>query len=109
MDTFIYRDFLFKHGNLISKDAGMTARRELQSEGMSGASGHSHRLAQIYLRDRSGEYTWIESGCLCDLNPEWMDSTANWKHGLSIVSFKQDSDTYFATPIPIIDGKIPLM
>ena len=108
-DSFIYRNFLFKHGNLVSKEAGMTARRELAAEGLSGVSGHTHRLGQIYFKDRSGEYTWIESGCLCDLDPEYIDGVANWKHGLSIVSFRKNHDTYFATPIPIIQGEVPFM
>lgn len=105
MDHFIYNNFIFKHGDLVSKDAGMTARRERQSEGMSGVSGHTHRLAQIYHRDRSGEYSWTESGCLCDLNPEYLnDKIANWQHGMSIVSFEGRS--HFAMPIAIQDGHI---
>jgi hypothetical protein len=100
MDHFIYNNFLFKHGNLVSKDAGMTARRELQTEGMSGVSGHTHRLAAIYHRDRTGEYCWLESGCLCDLQPEYMDGRiANWKHGFSVVEF--EGEKYNAKVIAI--------
>jgi hypothetical protein len=109
MDFYIHKNFLFKHGNLVSKEAGMTARRELAAEGMSGVSGHTHRLAQIYARERGGKYTWIENGCLCTLDPDWMDNVANWQHGISIVSFEPNSDNYFAIPLPIIDGKIPLI
>ncbi len=104
-DCFIHNNFLFKHGNLVSKDSGMTARREFMAEGMSGVSGHTHRLAQIYHRDRTGDYQWIESGCLCDLQPEYEDGRiANWQHGISIVSF--DEDSVFAMPIPICSGRI---
>jgi hypothetical protein len=100
MDHFIYNNFLFKHGNLVSKDAGMTARRELQTEGMSGCSGHTHRLGIIYHRDRTGTYVWAESGCLCDLSPEYMDGRiANWKHGISVVEF--EGDKYHAQVIPL--------
>jgi hypothetical protein len=108
-DYFVYNNFIFKHGNLVSKEAGMTARRELAAEGMSGVSGHTHRLAQIYARERGGKYTWIENGCLCDLSPDWIDGVANWQHGISIVSFEQNSDAYFAMPLPIIDGKVPIL
>lgn len=107
MDAFIYKNFLFKHGDLVSVGAGMTARRELAREGMSGASGHTHRLGQIYKRNRSGEYTWIESGCLCDLEPEWINGTADWNQGVSLVSFAgSDRKTYQAFLLPIIDGEI---
>ena len=109
MDVFTYQNFLWKHGDLVSVDSGMTARRELAREGMSGCSGHTHRLGQIYKRNRSGEYTWIESGCLCDLEPEWVDGITDWKHGISIVSFMGPGrKTYFAAGLPIIDGEITL-
>jgi hypothetical protein len=106
MDSYIYGGIIFKHGNLVSVDAGMTARRELQAEGLSGVSGHTHRLAQIYRRERAGTFMWIENGCLCDLQPEYIEGVSNWQHGLSIVSFEKDRDAYFAIPIPIVDGKI---
>lgn len=107
MESLLYNNVLFKHGNLVSKEAGMTARRELQAEGLSGVSGHTHRLAQIYRRDRSGNYMWIEGGCLCQLQPEYIEGVSNWQHGFSIVSFdNEDSNKYFAMPVPIIDGEV---
>jgi hypothetical protein len=110
MDHFVYRNFLFKHGNLVSKESGMSARRELAAEGLSGASGHTHRLSSVYRRDRSGEYIWLESGCLCSLDPIWVMGIANWQNGLSIVSFdNKESDRYFATVLPIIDGRVPIL
>lgn len=100
MDHFIYNNFLFKHGNLVSKDAGMTARRELQTEGMSGCSGHTHRLAHVFHRSRAGSFQWIESGCLCSLQPEYMeDRIPNWQHGLSMVEFQ--GDKYHAQVVPL--------
>ena len=74
VDYFTFRNFLFKHGNRIHKYSGYTSKNEFESEGMSGASGHSHRLGQHYRTLRGGEYTWIECGCLCDLNMEYMES-----------------------------------
>ena len=89
MDHFIYNDFLFKHGNLVSKGAGMTALREMQAEGMSGVSGHTHRLSIVYHRDRATSRVWIESGCLCSLEAEYLDGRVpNWQHGLSVVEFE---------------------
>lgn len=108
MEYFIYGGYIFKHGDLVSRDAGMTARREMQIEGMSGISGHTHRLASMYHRDRSGTRCWIESGCLCDLNPEYMEGRlANWQHGLSIVSFSTTES--FALALPITAGKVPMI
>jgi hypothetical protein len=108
-EDFLHRNFLFKHGDLVSKESGMTARRELAKEGLSGCSGHTHRLGQIYKRNRSGLYTWIESGCLCDMHPEWLRGTADWMPGLSVVSFNDaDSDMFYATVVPVIEGRVLL-
>ncbi len=102
---FTFRDFLFKHGDRIHKYSGYTAKNEFESEGMSGASGHSHRLSQHYRTLRGGKYTWIECGCLCDLNQEYLEGKiSDWQHGIGLVIFW---GTHFrAIPLPIIDRKI---
>ena len=109
MESFTHQGFLFKHGSIVRAGSGMTARAELTKEGISGASGHTHRLAQIYRRLRGGEFTWIESGCLCQLDPDYLEGTADWQQGFSLVSFAAaDRKTYWATCIPIIDYEVPL-
>jgi len=105
MDHFIYNNFIFKHGDLVSKDAGMTARREMQAEGMSGVSGDTHRLGIVYHRTREASRVWIESGCLCSLDAEYLDGRVpNWQHGISMVSFYDSS--YFAVPLAIDNGNV---
>jgi hypothetical protein len=105
-EDLVWNGFLFKHGNIVRKDAGLTARAELAKEGVSGASGHTHRLAQVYRTKRGGKYTWIEGGCLCSLEPEYVEGTADWQQGFTLVRFKSmDSGHFYATTIPIIDGE----
>jgi hypothetical protein len=96
--------FLFKHGNRISKHSGYTARSEMEQEGMSGMSGHSHRLAAHYATRRGGGYVWIEGGCLCDLNAEYVDGITNWQHGVGLVQFR--GGHFLAVPVPIIDYEL---
>ena len=104
MDSFIFRNFLWKHGSVVRKDSGMTARAELLKEGMSGCSGHSHRLALFFKTLRGGKFCWIESGCLCDTKEvEYIDGTADWMQGVSVVSFAKDSNHYYPAVCPIID------
>lgn len=104
---FIYKHFLFKHGSVVRQDSAYTAKAELMREGMSGASGHTHRLGSHYRTLRGGSYVWVEGGCLCDLAPEYMDDdVANWQHGLTVVNFEKDGNQFVAQPIPIIDGKL---
>jgi len=105
-DMFIYKKFLFKHGDIVRKFSSYTAKAEFDKEGMSGCSGHSHRLGKLYTTKRGGKYVWVESGCLCDLKPEYIMGVADWQHGFSLISFKGNS--FYATPIPILaDYDIP--
>lgn len=105
--SFIYKSFLWKHGSIIRKHSGMTAKGELEKEGMSGCSGHSHRLSLFFKTLRGGKFVWVESGCLCDTEDvEYIDGTADWLQGMSLVSFKKDSEHYYPAVVPIIDYEI---
>lgn len=104
-DYFIYNNFMFKHGDLIRKWSGYTARGEFEKEGMSGASGHSHRLSQFYISLRGGEYSWVECGMLCRTDQEYLEnSSPNWQLGIGLVIFW--GTHYRAMPLPIIDYNI---
>lgn len=105
-DDYVFRKVLFKHGNTVRKYSGYTAKNELNNEGISGASGHTHRLGCHYETNRGGKYVWMESGCLCDLKPEYIDGIANWQHGCSVFLFKKNSNHFSATVVPIIDHEI---
>ena len=79
---------LFKHGTVVRSRAGYTATAELQREGMSGCSGHTHRIGEVSLTNRGGTYKWVESGCLCQLTPEYMPGqTPDWQQGLAYGTF----------------------
>ena len=105
-EDFIYRNFLFKHGDIVRKFSSYTAKNEFAKEGMSGASGHTHRIGKHFITLRGGKYVWVEGGCMCDLHPEYISGTADWQHGLSLVSFKGKSNHFLATDVPIIDYEI---
>lgn len=105
--NFVYKHFLWKHGSIVRQDSAYTAKAEFIREGMSGTSGHTHRLGAHYRTVRGGSYVWIEGGCLCDLQPEYMhDDVANWQHGISTVQFEKEGNQFIAMPIPIIDGSM---
>jgi len=108
VDYFTWQGvFLFKHGDRVHKFSAYTAKNELDNEGISGASGHSHRLGQHYRTKRGGNYVWIECGCLCKLNPEYIEGkVADWQHGLGLVQFKGNSRHFIAHAIPITDNEI---
>ena len=104
---YIFRNVLFKHGDVIRKYSGYTARAELDKEGVSGMSGHTHRLAMHYETLRGGKYVWMESGCLCDpKQAEYIDGTANWQNGCAMFIFQKGSKHFQPVLLPIIDNEI---
>lgn len=96
--------FLCKHGNVVSKRAGMTAIKELEMAYMSGASGHTHRLC-LYITRRNGiKYFWLETGCLCSLDPEYM-LYPDWQQGFCTVEIR-DGEVYKAACHQIEKGVV---
>lgn len=83
-----HKTLCFKHGHYVRSRAGYTATAELQREGMSGCSGHTHRIGEVSLTNRGGTYKWVEAGCLCQLTPEYMvGQTPDWQQGLAYGTF----------------------
>lgn len=105
-----YKDKDFKlgslkiiHGTIVRKYSGYTARAEMEKHDCSGISGHVHRLAIYYKRTPTRDLMWAESGCLCDLNPEYIDCPS-WTQGFLYGII--DKDSFSIAPLPIIKGKI---
>lgn len=91
------------HGDMVRKFSGYTARAELEKHDSSGICGHVHRLSCYYYRTPERYLAWYESGCLCDLNPEYINEP-NWQQAFLYGYIEKDS--FAVTPIPIVDGKI---
>ena len=101
-----YRGIVVKHGSVVRKYSGYSARAEFEKTGRSGVSGHTHRGA-IYCENKSGgEYKWMECGCLCKLDPEYMEGeTPNWSQGWGIGYFKNNSKRFHLEFVPYVNGK----
>ena len=97
----------FKHGNLVRSKAGATAMAELEREGTSGASGHTHRICHASKTTRGGVFGWWECGCLCDLKPDYMPGQIpDWQHGVAYGSFAEGSrGRFYMNVAHIIRGK----
>jgi len=105
--SHVRHKFVIEHGDVVRQQSAYTARAQLEKRGMSGLSGHTHRLGMHYRCDMSGNYVWCENGCLCDLNPEYVIGKPNWINGFSVGYFKKDrTNRFLIEQIPIIDGKI---
>lgn len=92
-----WRDrFIIKHGTACRSKSCYTARAELEREGISGISGHTHRVGAYYERQRDKAAVWYEGGCLCTLDPEYVQGFPNWQHAINIGWFNGDgSNDYF--------------
>lgn len=96
--------FVFEHGTRLGNKSGLAAIKELETHYMSGATGHVHRLAKFSTLKSGKRFIWLETGCLCDLNPEYM-LNADWEQGFGIVKFR-DGKFFDAQVISIRDGEV---
>lgn len=98
---------IIKHGHMVRMRSGYTGTGELERNGISGVSGHTHRLAQIYKRSRVGLMTWVESGCLCKYDPEYMEGqVSDWQQGISFGTVALRGGGFNVHTAPIIKGKV---
>lgn len=95
---------IFKHGTRLGNKSGLSAIKELEAHYLSGATGHTHRLARFSTRKSGKRFEWFETGCLCDLDPEYMVNP-DWEQGFVQIDFKKGK-LHKGQIIQIVDGKI---
>lgn len=89
--TPILPKLITKHGTVIRKWSGWSAKAEWEKYGRSGVSGHSHRLGLFKHRDANGVATWIETGCTCQLDPHYgFGSDFDWQQGCVVLTWSKD-------------------
>lgn len=100
--------FLIYHGSIVRKNAGYTAKAELEKWGISGISGHTHRAAKYSKDDMSGHKEWIENGHLCDSSKcDYILGVPDWSQAISVVYLPKDKkDPIIVDQIPIYNHKI---
>ena len=84
-NSLLRSNMLFEHGSIIRKGSGYTAHAQLSTRGISGISGHSHRLSTIYHTDLSGVKLWAENGHLSTMQPEYLQGQPDWQQGGSVL------------------------
>lgn len=108
----MFRGFVVKHGSIVRLRSGYTATGELERAGLSGCSGHTHRLGQVFKRNYRGPFTWMETGCLCELDPGKREegygegALFDWQHGLGYGFFEQGGNAFSVSPLPIVKGRV---
>lgn len=91
----IIPQLLSKHGTKLASGmgaSGRTAFKEWISYGMSGFSGHSHRLGDFFHRDRNGSHRWFETGCTCEVSGSvpGSGSDQDWHQGCAVLTYTDD-------------------
>lgn len=97
---YIYNDFRFTHGEFVRPDSGLSAKAEALKYGSNTSSGHTHRLGSYLKTDARGTIGAYEMGCLCELDPEYINGVPNWQQGFGVFHF--DDNRFFCQQIPII-------
>lgn len=101
-----YRGVMIKHGNIVRKFAGYTAKAEFEKNGLSGVSAHSHRQSVYRQTNELDDFVWVEAGCLCQLDADYLEGCrANWQQGFAIGYFKENSNRYLIETVPIINKR----
>ncbi len=97
--------FLVKHGTIARGEAGASAKAELALAGISGISGHTHRLA-TYRRVGYTPRQWTEQGCMCRVDPDYVVGVPNWSQGIVVGEFSTKSEAFHTTEVPFVNGKL---
>jgi len=97
---------LFKHGNLVRKHSSYTAKGELEAEGTSGITGHTHRIGSHYVTNRNGAHAWYEMGHLSDESKqEYMGGkVANWQKGFGVMIYDKREKRWTVLQFPIVNN-----
>lgn len=104
--VFFRKTVFFKHGDYVRQESAYTAKQELLKEGVSGCSGHTHRLGVYWRSDRVSNAVWVENGCLCSLTPTWVKGPVNWQLGVGVFTFKDSKKHFHPGYAQIINGEI---
>lgn len=100
-----FKGLIVKHGSIVRKFSSYTAKAELERHGKSGVSGHTHRAGVNYYTNDGGYHVWFELGCMCKLNPEYMEGEVpNWQQGWGVGYFKNTAKRFQIEFIPFVDG-----
>jgi predicted phosphodiesterase len=90
------------HGSLVSKHSAISAKNHFDKYGTSVLVGHTHRLGVYYKRNVRGVHGAWENGCLCRLDPEYVQHP-DWQQGFSVVNV-WPGGRYAVQQIPILPG-----
>lgn len=75
----------------------------IRRNGKTVITQNTHRLGSYIKTDARGTVGAYEGGCMCDLQPEYIEGVPNWTQGFLVFDF--DGDRFFCQVVPILDHK----
>jgi predicted phosphodiesterase len=85
----LFDRLICKHGNVVRKWSGYTAKAEWEKYAKSGMSGHTHRTGSFIHRDHNGSHGWWELGCTCNTDPDYTEDP-DWQNSFAVVTWSDD-------------------
>src|SRR5688572_20834874 len=79
-------NFLVRHGTVIRKGAGASAKAEALAAGVNGISGHTHRLG-TYRSTGYNSVQWTEAGTLSRVDPPYVLGVPDHQQGMAVGYF----------------------
>jgi hypothetical protein len=99
---------LFDTGPSSGKAQATSAKGELDNAGISGWSGHTHRLA-TFRKNGYRSLQWTEQGGFMRLDPDYIaGGKPDWTQGCVVGEFSTRSDSFSVSEVPFVDGKLRL-
>jgi Calcineurin-like phosphoesterase len=95
---------LVKHGEIVRKFGGWSAKGEWEKSGRSGVSGHTHRANIWRHKDYNGQATWTEAGCTC-LSTTPGARNPDWQQAVTIYEWSEDRALMDVRQVLIRDGR----
>jgi len=94
-EVILPTNMIVKHGTVVRKNGGQSARGEYEKVFASTITNHVHRFGATSQRhpavgNRKAEtYYNYENACACDLNPSYVKDP-NWQNGFSIANYTDE-------------------
>lgn len=101
-----WHGLLIEHGDRVRGKSAATARAMMEARGVSGITGHTHRLAAYYRTDNSGVKVWYENGCACQLRPSYIIGAPDWQQGFTVGYALKGRQRFLCEQIPILSGRL---
>lgn len=110
-EVVLASDLRIRHGEIVRKHGGYSARAHGDKWQSSVMHGHTHRIGSSMKRrpgipgHRDDEFLrTYETGCVCKLDAEYCPG-ADWQQGFAVVHVDDASDSYGVELVQIINGR----